>query len=135
MEREPQGSERGAFEMIWHLFQWLTGGALDRVLRTVDRQIDASTDRERIKADIIKSHYETRAGFMQAGGFVLMLLFAAPLAFWFAAVCVYSVFWCQGCAYPQEWHIAALPAPLDAWSAQIVIAIFSVAGITRFARK
>jgi hypothetical protein len=113
---------------------WLSGGPLDRVLRTVDKRIDATTDRERIKADIIATHYKTRAGFMQAGGFLLMLLFAAPLAFWFAAVCIYSVFWCAGCAFPQEWTIAALPAPLDQWSAQIVIAIFGVAGVTRFAR-
>jgi len=72
---------------------------------------------------------------MQAGGFVLMMLFAVPLAFWFAAVCIYSVFWCSGCPFPQSWTIAALPPPLDEWSAQIVIAIFGVAGITRFARK
>ena len=65
----------------------------------------------------------------------LMLLFAVPLAFWFASVCVYSVFWCAGCAFPQTWTVAALPPPLDEWSAQIVIAIFGVAGITRFARR
>lgn len=114
---------------------WATGGALDRVLQTVDRKIEAESDRDRIKADLITVHYKTRAGFMQAGGFWLMLLFAAPLAFWFAAVCVYSVFWCADCAFPQAWTIAALPPPLDEWSAQIVIAIFGVAGLTRFARR
>ena len=110
-------------------------GPLGRVLDSVDKRIDAQSDRERIKADIIQTHYATRPGFMQAGGFWLMLLFAAPLAFWFAAVCVYSVFWCAGCAFPQTWTIAALPPPLDEWSAQIVIAIFGVAGLTRFARR
>ena len=121
--------------MIAALLKWLTGGALDRVLSTVDRQIEASTDREKIKADIIVAHYQSRAGFMQAGGFWLMMLFAVPLAFWFAAVCVYSVFWCAGCAYPQEWTVAALPAPLDEWSAQIIIAIFGLVGVSRFARR
>lgn len=115
--------------------KWLLSGPLDRVLETVDKRIDATTDRETIKADLIAVHYKTRAGFMQHGGFVLMLLFAAPLAFWFAAVCFYSVFFCADCMFPQDWTIAALPPPLDAWSAQIVIAIFGVAGLTRFAKR
>ena len=116
--------------MIRIVLKWLTGGALDRVLSTVDRKISADTDRETLKADIIKSHYQTRASFMQSGGFVLMLLFAAPLALWFGAVCVYSVLWCQGCAFPQGWTVAALPPPLSDWGGWIVIAIFGVIGVT-----
>ena len=112
------------------ILRLLSGGLLDRVLDTVDRRLDAQTDREAVKGEIIKAHYANRASFMQAGGFVLMLMFAAPLAFWFAAVCVYSVFWCQGCAYPQEWTVAALPAPLDAWSGVIITAIFGVVGVS-----
>lgn len=117
------------------LLRLLTGGFLDRVLDTVDRKVAAETDRERIKGDIIVEHYRNRASFMQAGGFVLMLLFAVPLAFWFAAVCVYSVFWCQGCAYPQGWTVAALPAPLDQWSAVIITAIFGVVGVSSIRRN
>lgn len=114
---------------------FLSGGVLDRVLSSVDKHVEAQTDKERIKAQIIQTHLQNRAGFMQAGGFVLMLLFAVPLAFWFAAVCVYSVFWCTGCAYPQEWTIAALPAPIDAWAGGIVVSIFGVVGVSRFARR
>lgn len=121
--------------MLGRILKWLSAGALDRALQTVDKQIEAGTDRERLKADIIAAHYGARTGFMQVGGFWLMLIFAAPLAFWFAAVCAYSVFWCAGCAFPQDWTVAALPPPLDAWSAQIVIAIFGVAGLTRFAGR
>lgn len=116
--------------MIGTLLKWLTGGVLDRVLSTVDRKIDAETDRDALKAEIIKTHFQTRPSFMKAGGFVLMLLFAAPLALWFGAVCVYSVLWCQGCAYPQGWTVAALPPPLDEWGGWIVIAIFGVIGVT-----
>ena len=116
------------------IFGWLASGPLDRILSTVDRKIDAETDREALKAEIIKTHYATRADFMRAGGFWLMLIFALPLAFWFASVCVYSVFWCAGCAYPQDWSIAALPAPLNDWAGGIVISIFGVVGVSRIRR-
>lgn len=119
---------------ITGLFKFLTGGILTRVLDTVDAKISAETDREAIKAEIIKAHYKTRADWMQAGGFWLMLLFAIPLALWFGAVVVYSVFWCQGCAFPQSWTVAALPPPLDDWAGGIIISIFGVVGVTKFKR-
>ena len=120
---------------------WITGGALDRVLDTVDRKIGAETDREAIKGEIIREHYRSRSAFMEAGGFWLMMVFALPLGLWFAAVCVYSVFWCAGCAFPQDWTIAALPPPIGApadgsyqgWAGVIITSIFGVVGITRLA--
>lgn len=117
--------------MIRQILGLLTGGLLDRVLSTVDRRIAAETGREALKRDIILEHYRTRADFMRSGGFWLMLLFAAPLAFWWAAVLVYSVLWCAGCAWPQPWTVAALPPPLDEWAGLIVMAIFGVLGIDR----
>jgi len=109
----------------------LTGGLLDRVLETVDTKIQADVDKEKLKADIIREHYRNRGDFMRSGGFVLMLLFAAPLAVWFTAVVIYSILWCQGCAYPQDWSIAALPAPLDDWAGGIIVSIFGVIGVSR----
>lgn len=120
--------------MMRAFLNWLMGGVLDRVLDTVDKRIAAETDRETIKAEIIKEHYRTRADFMRAGGFWLMLIFAAPLAAWWTAVLVYSVLWCQGCAFPQQWSVAALPAPLDEWAGLIVVAIFGVLGVDRLRR-
>lgn len=117
--------------MISAIIGWLTGGVLDRVLRTVDSKIAAETDREKLKADIIMEHYRQRADFMRAGGFWLMMLFAVFVAFWFAAVCLYSVFWCSRCAFPQPWVIAALPSPLDEWAGLIIISIFGVIGVDR----
>lgn len=123
---------------MWFLkkvFALVTGGALSRILDTVDGKVSAETDRDRIKADIIKAHYASRTGYMEAGGFWLMLLFAIPLAFWFGAVCVYSALWCEGCAFPQAWTVAALPSPLDEWAGLIILSIFGVAGISRLARR
>ena len=121
--------------MIAKLVSILTGGLLDRVLATIDRKIAAETDREALKAEIIREHYRTRADWMGAGGLWLTVLFAAPLAFWWASVIVYSVLWCAGCAYPQDWTIAALPPPLDEWAGLIVVSIFGVVGVDRLRRR
>lgn len=112
----------------------LGGGILDRALDTIDRKVDAGVERDRIKADLIAAHYAARADYMRAGGKWLMLAFALPLAFWWAAVLVYSVLFCAGCAFPQSWTIAALPAPLDEWAGLIIVSIFGVIGVSRFKR-
>ena len=120
--------------MIGAVIRWLTGGFLDRVLTTVDRTVAAQTDRDALKRDLIVEHYRTRADFMRTGGFWLMLGFAVPLMLWWAAVLVYSVLWCAGCAFPQDWTVAALPSPLDEWAGLIVMAIFGVIGVDRIRR-
>lgn len=120
--------------MIRLVLNWLGGGVLDRVLRTVDNRIAAETDREALKRDLIVEHYRQRADWMRAGGVWLMWIFAAPLAVWFAAVIVYSILWCQRCAYPQAWTIAALPPPLDEWAGMMIVSIFGVVGVSRFKR-
>lgn len=117
--------------MLKALFNFLTGGVLDRVLSTVDRKIASDTDREKIKGDIIIEHYRQRADWMRAGGFWLMLLYAVPFALWYTAVVLYSILWCARCAYPQDWVIAALPPPLDEWGGWIMLAIFGVIGVDK----
>lgn len=116
--------------MIATILKWLTGGVLDRVLSTVDRKIQLQGDREKIKADLIMEHYRTRADYMRAGGFWLMLLFALPLGIWHGAVVVYSILWCAGCAFPQTWTIAALPDPLGEWAWLMIVSIFGVIGVS-----
>lgn len=114
--------------MIGAIVKWLTGGFLDRALGSVDTYIESTTDKERIKADVVQSYYANRASWMQAGGFWLLLMFAVPVAVWFGAVTMYNLLWCAGCAYPQEWTIAAYPAPLDEWAGWIVVACIGGAG-------
>ena len=120
--------------MMQLLAKLLGGGLLDRVLDTVDHKIKSETDREKIKGEIIKTHVSTRPDFMRAGGFWLMLMLALPMAFWHGAVAIYSVFWCAGCAYPKDWTIAALPAPLDEWAGLMIISIFGVIGVSNLRR-
>lgn len=118
--------------MIKTVLGWLTGGVLDRILATVDRKIQLQGDREKIKADLILEYYKSRADYMKAGGFWLMLLFALPLGIWHGAVVVYSILWCAGCAFPQTWTIAALPDPLSEWAWLMIVSIFGVIGISNF---
>lgn len=121
--------------MIWaFLGKILGGGVVDRAFDLANKHIAAQTDREALKADIIREHMKTRADYMRAGGLWLMLLFAVPLAFWWGAVLVYSVLFCRACAFPQTWSIAALPAPLDQWAGLIVLSIFGVLGLDRLKR-
>ena len=42
------------------LIGWITGGVLDRAMSSVDKYIDSTTDKERIKADVVKSYYDNR---------------------------------------------------------------------------
>lgn len=109
------------------------GGLLDRALATVDKHIDAQTDRERIKGDIIIAHMNTRAGWLRAGGIWTLLIFACLAAFHFGAVVVYSVFWCADCAFPQPWTIAALPGQMAEWEGWIILA--SIGGLSLLARR
>lgn len=120
--------------MLGGVIKWLTGGFLDRALGTVDKYVESQTDRERIKAEVVKSYYDNRASWMQAGGFVTLLMFAVPVAVWFGAITLYNLLWCAKCAYPQEWTIAAYPAPLDQWAGWIVVACIGGAGVFAFKR-
>ena len=110
--------------MLRLILGWLTSGPLDRIFATVDKQIAATTDREKLKSDLASEYVRAQAGMANSRQWFFPLFFLAPAGFWFAAVCVYSVLWCRGCAYPQDWTIAALPHPLSEWMGWIVSSLF-----------
>lgn len=107
----------------WGL-SFITGGSISRILDTIDKRVDNETERERIKTQAVESYVNAQAQVLTGRGWWFPLFFIIPLGAWFASVCVYSIFWCQRCAYPQSWSIAALPAPLDQWSGVIVSSLF-----------
>lgn len=106
---------------------FLGGGVLDRVLDTVDAKVRADGDRDKLKADIIREHMRTRSSWLQAGGFWTLLLFAIPSALHYGAVVIYSILWCAGCAWPQDWSVAALPGVMAEWQGWVVLA--SIGGL------
>ena len=114
--------------MIWKLITLFAGGPLDRILNSVDHNVDNATERERIKTQAVEKFIDGQVRVLTGRGWWFPLFFIAPLGLWFTAVCVYSIFFCAGCAFPQEWSIAALPAPLDSWAGVIVSSLFVFKG-------
>lgn len=122
--------------MIGVILRWLTGGGaaglLGRYMDTVDKRIEAESDRARIKANLteamVTEHMRSRANWLAAGGFWTLLLFAVPTATHYGAVVVYSILWCADCAYPKPWTIAALPGIMAEWQGWIVLA--SIGGLS-----
>jgi len=106
------------------LMRWLTGSTLDRLLTTVERRVDNETERERVRADVVAEYLKAQVAISTGRGWWFPLFFVVPLGLWFASVCIYSVLFCRSCALPQDWTIAALPAPLDEWGGAIVASLF-----------
>jgi hypothetical protein len=110
---------------------------LSRILDTIDKRTDAGLERDKAKIAAVTSFATTQAAMINGPGRWLLALFIVPLGVYFAAIIIYSMLWCRGCAYPQDWTIAALPPPLNEWSGWVITSMFgygaaiSAAGIFR----
>lgn len=123
--------------MFWTILSFVGlffKGPLARILDTVDKRTDAGVERDRIKSEVIATAAKAQVEMMNGPGRWLLLFFIAPLGTWFSAVVVYSILWCQGCAFPQQWEIAALPPPLDEWAGIIIASMFGYGGVLAGAR-
>lgn len=111
--------------MLGKVLGWLTALPIERLLRSLDRRVEAGTERESIKVKGLNRYVETQARLLATGPWSWFpLFFIAPLGFWWAAVCIYSVLWCEDCIYPQDWTVAALPGPLEDWAHIIISSLF-----------
>lgn len=120
--------------MQW-LIKLLGGGLLDRALDTVDKKIAAETDKEKIKADIIREHMTRRSDWLSAGGLWTLLIAGAPFIYHAWWVVLYSVHWCADCHNPKEWTVAALPQPFNEYQGWIMMAFIGALGLFTGARK
>ena len=132
--------------MIRTVFNWIFGGGLSGIVRELrgayaDKR-NATNEADRIRADerisalreegdVVRSYYENRASWMQAGGFWLLLMFAVPVAVWFWAVVMDSLPYIRDIFGDQQVH--ALPPPLDEWAGWIVLSC--IGGASAFAWK
>ena len=106
------------------LLSWFGGLPLDRIFQTIDNAVSNETTREQVKTDLAKTYLTAQVSLLTGRGWWFPLLFLAPAGLWFTAVCIYSIFFCSKCMFPQTWIIAALPSPLDSWMGAIVGSLF-----------
>lgn len=97
----------------------LTGGALDRILQTIEKRMDDEVSKEEVKAEVTKTWINAQSQLLMNRTWWYQLLFLLPLSLWFWAVILDSVFRFQ-------WNVAALPKPLDEWAGWMVSAVFVV---------
>ena len=108
--------------MIGAVFRFLMGGPLDRIMTSLDKSIDNETERQKIVASVaekvVVADAESRSEAMKSRVFWwIWAAFAAPVAFWFGAVCVDSVFLFSG-------QIADLPPSVKPYATDIIRSIF-----------
>ncbi|PCI53452.1 MAG: hypothetical protein COB36_12355 [Alphaproteobacteria bacterium] len=114
------------------IIKFFTGDVIGRVFDVVNKNIESKTDREKLKADVVKTWLQNRTSMPWYVDFC----FIGPLGFYWAFVIIYSMFWHQNGMWPQTWDIAALPYPLDKWAGWIVASRFGIAAVQHFvARK
>lgn len=109
------------------VFGWLTGGTLDRVLKTVEHRVDNETERQRIGADLAiefgRQHIEARANMMQFRVFWFVWgLFAVPLGLWWALVMADTFLPVVSLRIPD------LPSSVKPWADQIFWSVFGSGG-------
>jgi hypothetical protein len=120
--------------MIGWLIGLFTKNTLGKIFSTIDNATNNETEREKARLLALEAFVKTQQETWRGPGFWLAFLFVAPLAFWWSAVCVYSVLWCKLCAFPQDFSIAALPSPLDQWAGWIMSSIFVAGGMVGAAK-
>ncbi len=109
------------FKIAWDIVSWLIDKWSDHKIKAADNQLE----REKIEAQTEQNKDKWKAVILTStGAWWFQLFFIVPLALWFASVVLYSIFWCNDCAWPQPWSIAALPPPLNDWAGVIIGFLF-----------
>jgi hypothetical protein len=126
--------------MTWLLttiLNWLSAGALDRVLKSLENRVNNETERQRIGA-LRDQHMATVQGQVIMAGmahkcfWVVWVMAAGPLAFWFG--------WGMlGTAFPGYLpYVAVIPPGLEPWAKAAWDSLFfsggGVAAATSIAR-
>lgn len=101
--------------------QLFTGGGLDTILQTIDKNMTHADKKEEVKAEVTKTWINAQAALLVGRTWWFQLFFVIPLGLWWTAVILDSIL-------PGRWDIASLPGPLEEWAAWIISALFIVDG-------
>lgn len=108
--------------------KWVFGKSIDGVLTTIRNGQNTEAEKKRIESEVLRTYANAQVQLLTGRGWWFPLFFIVPVGTWFGAICVYSLMFCAGCAFPQDWTIAALPPPLDEWAGWIVSSLFVTGG-------
>lgn len=87
---------------LWRLLLGFLKGRLGRILDTIGKHIDATTEREPIKTEAGQTFLNAQAQVLTGRGCWFSILFLAPAGFWFGAVCVGACFGAVPALNPQD---------------------------------
>ena len=126
--------------MMTGVLSVLSGRLLDRLLQLAQTHLDRTAERGRLSAGLaaeeiraeIKARAEARkvliaeSGYLFSAGRIGRLAFVLPLALWWSAVCLDSVF-------RFGWAVAEVPVLRD-WGGVIVASLFLADGVKSLGR-
>lgn len=100
---------------------FFTGGSLESILRTIDKNLDDGAEKERVKAEVTKKMIDRQADLLVGRTWWFQLFFVIPLGIYWTAL-IFAQFPILG------WTVHALPGPYYEWAAGIISALFLVDG-------
>ena len=106
-----------------------------RALDSVDKRFESEAAKEQARNQVLAAYLEMQKATLTGPGWWFPLFFIVPLGLWFAAVCIYSILFCGGCAFPQAWSVAALPSPLNDWAGVIIASLFGAATLDKIVSR
>lgn len=99
-----------------------TGGTLETILNTINKNVDAGVERERIKGEVTKKWIEAQANLLVGRTWWFQLFFVIPAGVYWSALLFVSAFPAVG------WEVFRLPGFAEEIYFMIVSALFIVDG-------
>lgn len=117
--------------IFFKILSWLGGGVLDRVLLHIERRNDTATERDKVKATVLRTaivaEMEARGNAREirlaTAGFWEMRLLTVAIALPFV---VHLNLVALDTCFGFGWAIAKFPAPFDEWEGAILLSFFGV---------